>query len=272
MNYQNKEHTFVVCAYQESSYLEACIRSVMSQTVRSKVVIVTSTPNPYIQKIADRYHIPIVVNTGKHGLAEDWNFAVKTANTPLVTVAHQDDIYGRHYAEVILRTATKCSYPLILFTDYYELREGKIVKNNRLLKVKRFMLNPLRFRLLWRNIWIRRRVLSMGSAICCPSVTIVKNHVQLPIFKNNMKSNIDWQAWEELSREKGEFAYISHPLILHRIHGESTTSQLLKKDQRKAEDLYMYRKFWPEWIARMIEYFYQAAEKSNDISQGTVGK
>lgn len=272
MNYQNTEHTFVVCAYQESPYLEACIRSTMGQTVRSKVMIVTSTPSRYIQKIADRYHISVVVNNRKHGLAEDWNFAIETADTPLVTVAHQDDIYGRHYVEAILRTATMCSYPLILFTDYYELREGKVVRKNRLLKVKRFMLSPLRLRLLWKSIWIRRRILSMGSAICCPSVTIVKNHLRLPIFENNMKSNIDWQAWEVISREKGEFAYISRPLILHRIHGESTTSQLLKKDQRKAEDLYMYRKFWPEWMARLIEYFYQYAERSNNANQGAMKK
>ena len=265
LKYRNSDHTFVICAYKESPYLKDCIRSVKSQSVRSSVLIVTSTPNAYIQGIADQYGIPVVCNHGEDGIAGDWNFAVEAAKTSLVTIVHQDDIYGRHYLEAILRTADLCSYPLILFTDYDELRDGKIVRGNRLLRVKRLMLSPLKIKACWKSIWVRRRILSMGSAICCPSVTIVKKNVSLPVFENNMKSNIDWQAWEKLSRGKGEFAYISSALMLHRIHRDSTTSQLLEKDQRRSEDLYMYRKFWPEWIAGIIEHFYQAAEKSNEI-------
>ena len=82
-------------------------------------------------------------------------------------------------------------------------------------------------------------------------------------FKNNMKSNIDWQAWEEISKLEGEFAYISYPCMEHRIHKESTTSELLEMNGRRQEDLYVFRKFWPEWIAKLIEYFYQSSEKSN---------
>ena len=46
-------HTFVVLAYKESSYLEECIKSVLNQKYPSKVVIATSTPNQYIENIAD---------------------------------------------------------------------------------------------------------------------------------------------------------------------------------------------------------------------------
>ena len=266
MKYGNKDHTFVICAYKESPYLEDCIRSVTGQTICSSVMIVTSTPNTFIRKTADKYQIPLICNHGEAGIAGDWNFAIKTAKTPLVTIAHQDDIYGRHYLEAVLQAASFCSHPLILFTDYDELRDGKIVRGNRLLRVKRLMLSPLKIKACWKSIWVRRRILSMGSAICCPSVTIVKKNVSLPVFENNMKSNIDWQAWEKMSREKGEFAYIPSALMLHRIHRDSTTSQLLEKDQRRVEDLYMYRKFWPEWIAGIIEHFYQYAEKSNEIN------
>ena len=266
MKYGNKDHTFVICAYKESPYLEDCIRSVTGQTICSSVMIVTSTPNTFIRKTADKYQIPLICNHGEAGIAGDWNFAIKTAKTPLVTIAHQDDIYGRHYLEAVLQAASFCSHPLILFTDYDELRDGKIVRGNRLLRVKRLMLSPLKIKACWKSIWVRRRILSMGSAICCPSVTIVKKNVSLPVFENNMKSNIDWQAWEKLSHEKGEFAYIPSALMLHRIHRDSTTSQLLEKDQRRVEDLYMYRKFWPAWIAGIIEHFYQSAEKSNEIN------
>ncbi len=89
--------------------------------------------------------------------------------------------------------------------------------------------------------------LSIGSAICCPAVTLVKEKYWTVFpLKNNMKSNIDWQAWEEISRRKGEFAYTARAGMEHRIHQESTTSELIEENGRRAEDLYMF----PEILAR----------------------
>ena len=51
----SKKHTFVVCAYKESQYLEECIQSVLNQNVKSKVIISTGTPNSYIKEIAEKY-------------------------------------------------------------------------------------------------------------------------------------------------------------------------------------------------------------------------
>ena len=34
-------HTFAVCAYKDSPYLEECLRSVTSQTVKSEVICCT---------------------------------------------------------------------------------------------------------------------------------------------------------------------------------------------------------------------------------------
>lgn len=264
-NYDRTSHTFVICAYQESPYLEECIQSLLRQTIRTKVCIATSTPNSLIDSLADRYHLPVFVNTGKTGIAEDWNFACACADTPLVTLAHQDDVYEATYTEDILAVLNECSHPLIAFTDYYEIRNDVTVTKNRLLTVKRILLSPLKIRVFWKNRFVRRRILSIGSAICCPTVTIVKQNLSWPLFRDNMKSNIDWQAWEEVSRLNGEFAYVPKPVVKHRIHEGSTTSELLEVNGRKEEDLYMFRKFWPEWAARLIDWFYQTNEKSNSI-------
>jgi len=51
----------------------------------------------------------------------------------------------------------------------------------------------------------------------------------------------------------------------HRIHQESTTSELIEENGRRAEDLYMFRKFWPGWVAKMIEKVYQKSEESNEV-------
>ena len=47
------DHTFAICAYKESPYLEECIKSLKNQTIKSNILIATSTPNDYIKGIAD---------------------------------------------------------------------------------------------------------------------------------------------------------------------------------------------------------------------------
>ena len=51
------KHTFVICAYKESSYLEECIVSLEKQTVKSNILMVTSTPNAFISGMAEKCHL-----------------------------------------------------------------------------------------------------------------------------------------------------------------------------------------------------------------------
>ena len=46
----------------------------------------------------------------------------------------------------------------------------------------------------------------------------------------------------------------------------STTTKTLENGGRVEENFEMYRKFWPKGIARFINHFYTASEKSNDLS------
>ena len=50
-------HTFAVCAYGESPYLEECIESLKGQSIKSNILIATSTPNKYIKNIAEKYNV-----------------------------------------------------------------------------------------------------------------------------------------------------------------------------------------------------------------------
>ena len=46
------EHTYVVCAYKESPFLEECIQSLERQTVSSSILISTAMPNQHISESA----------------------------------------------------------------------------------------------------------------------------------------------------------------------------------------------------------------------------
>lgn len=258
------KHTFVICAYKESPYLEKCIQSLLAQTISSKILLITSTPCNYIENLCQKYNIPYYINTGETGITQDWNFAYSKCTTPFITIAHQDDIYFKHYTETVLKEMKRAKKPLIFFCNYYEIRNGKLVKRNRLLKVKRILLFLLRFSMFQKSIVVRRRILSLGCPICCPSVTFARENLPKVIFKNHFRSNEDWEAWEMISKLKGEFIYVPKAFMAHRIHKDSETTAIIQANGRNKEDIEMFEKFWPTLIAKIISYHYKKSESSNN--------
>ncbi|MDD6551340.1 MAG: glycosyltransferase [Lachnospiraceae bacterium] len=259
------DHTFVICAYKECHYLSELIESLLAQTVKSEIIIETSTPNAYIKDIADKHGIKVYVNQGKKGITEDWNYAMSIADTNLVTIAHQDDIYLPDYTKTMLRYMEKAKHPLIFFSDYAELRNGDVVKENQNLKVKRFLLRKLEKQKNWSKKGVRRRSLSLGDAICCPSVTYYMSNLPKPLFADHFEASEDWEAWERLSKIDGDFIYAPEILMCHRIHVESATTKVIGENRRRTETFEMYRKFWPMWIAKILTDAYAGSEKSNQI-------
>ena len=163
-HYDKSSHTHVILAYGQSPFLEECIQSLQNQTEQTRIIMATSTPNDFLTALADRYHLPLRVNPRKSSLAGDWDFALHCAQTPLVTLAHQDDIYHKYYTADILKAANQARKPLIIHTDYWEIREDRMVDHNRLLRIKRLMLLPMRLPLFWKSRFIRRRTITWGTA------------------------------------------------------------------------------------------------------------
>ena len=143
-----------------------------------------------------------------------------------------------------------------------ELREGKKTESNRLLRIKRILMLPTR--LFPGRKFARRMSLALGNAICCPSVTYLKSVTGENPFQDTYKSNLDWELTEKLSRRKGSFVYNPRIRMHHRIHGGSTTTEIIGDSLRTKEDFEMMKKFWPEGIARRLSRAYAASEKSNE--------
>ena len=263
MKYTDKDHTWIICAYRESPFLEACIRSLKEQTVRSRILLATSTPNGTISALAEKYGIPVFINEGEKGIGGDWNFALDCAETELRTIAHQDDLYEEHYTEDLIRTVNRARDPILYFTNYGELRNDRKTEKNRLLRIKRAMLIPIR--LFPRRRWARRLSLAFGNAVCCPSVTYVMSRMGDRRFGSRFASDLDWEMSEQLSREKGSFVYNPQIRMYHRIHGDSATTGLIGDHRRMQEDYEMMRKFWPDRIARRLARIYASSEKSNQV-------
>lgn len=258
-----KNHTFVVCAYKESEYLEECIKSVENQNVKSNIIMVTSTPNEYIKEIAQKHNIKLYINDAESGIGQDWNFGVSKTKTKYVTVAHQDDIYNSNYLEEIVNKINKGKEFVIAFGDYREIKNGEIIPLTKNLKIKKILLSRLK-----KNGNKKRAknfALKFGSAICCPCVTINTELVGKTPYKTGLKCDLDWETWHEFSKLDYDFLYINKELMCHRIHENSETSNLIENNIRLEEDLLMLERYWPKPIAKLIMKFYAKAIKTNKM-------
>lgn len=256
-------HSFVVCAYGESPYLEECVKSLVNQSASSEIVIATSTPNLLIESVACKYQIPLYSRCGEPGIAADWNFAIGCTSTRYVTIAHQDDVYLSDYSSNAVSMLNRMKKPLLYFSDYGEIRDGRSVERSPLLNAKKWMMLPYRLKRLTFTGLVKRLPISFGNPICCPSVTYDVSNLQMPLFESGFRSNLDWDAWERFSRLDGSFVYDSHVRMYHRVHDGSETSACIADNARTLEDLEMLKRFWPKPIAKMINRVYSGAQRFN---------
>lgn len=264
-HYTADDFTFVVCAYKENPKLEDCILSLINQRKKAHIIVSTSTPNVYIDSICKKYNLKLHINKGIAGIAYDWNYGYNQAKTDLVTIAHQDDVYDDNYVEEVLKYANKGKDIQILYTDYYELRDGVREDSNKLLKIKRLMNLPLRPKMCWGNRFIRKRILSFGNPICCPAVTINKSRCGSNVFYTPYKNSCDYMTWATLAKKNGQFIYIPKKLMAHSIYAGSTTTQNIHENIRAQEDFEILCMFWPNFLAKLIFKFYSKGMDSNNV-------
>ena len=248
-----KKHTFAICAYRESEYLEDCIKSLMSQTIPTNYIIVTSTPNKQIESLAKKYKIPYYVRDGKPDIQDDWNFAYNQSKTELVTVAHQDDLYDPDYTKYILDNYDKKI--LMYNTDYVPYKNGADASDNNS-KIKRILKFFTKYKFFARFRFFKVMSLAFGNTINCPSVTYNKKILGNTVFTSELKFCLDWDTFLKIARKKGISIYIPYKLVKYRIHDDATTKKFILNNKRQEEDLAMFCKIWPKWMAKIIMKFY----------------
>lgn len=259
-NFTGKDFTFVVCAYKECEYLEECINSLINQTVKTNIIISTSTPNDYIKAIADKYNIEIRVNPNG-GQIKDYNFAMQQPKTELVMIMHQDEVLVDGFVEKVLFELNHVKRPIIAFTNYLEMHNDIIDKKPSIMvRIKRVLLLPLHVHSL-SGTWLGKRGIQLlGNPITHPTVVCVKKEMPQEIFKEKYKASMDWDLWERLSKQEGSFVYVKDVLMYHRMNDENQTVKLLNTTNARYEDEYeIFCRFWPKPIAKFIMKFYSKA-------------
>lgn len=258
-------HTFVVPAYGRSEHLGACLHSLRQQTVASKCVVVTSTPFEGIEAQVAAHGATLVTHSPNRGIGHDWNYALSCVESEWATIAHQDDVYYPEYLEKIAAGIRLAKNPVLAFTDYAELRGEAIDASSSLLRIKRLLLQ-LGFlgRREVRSRWAKRNCLRFGCAIPCPAVTLKVNRAS-PLFRTDLKVNLDWAAWLDRADKQGSFVWIREVLMGHRIHTSSETSAGIEAGYRAEEDRMLLESLWPAPVAAVLSRLMRLAYTSNEV-------
>jgi len=259
-------HTFVICAYEDSEYLEECLQTIILQKSiklgKSKIIMYTSTPNNSIKKLSNQYEIPLFTGTGGN-ISRDWNNALSFVETKYATITHQDDLYLPDYGERIMVEFEKSCDTLLVFTNYGEIdRNNNIRSRNVNLKIKSFFLKLMNF--FPRCKIYQRRIYAFGNFISAPTVSynlaLLKNFK----FDESLKATSDWDAWERIMKLSGIVRYVKTIEMFHRIHNRSITTVNIKNGQREKEELLMFKRYWSSPISTFLMKFYIRSQRFNE--------
>lgn len=258
-------HTFAVCAYGDSPYLETCLRSLRGQTVDSDIILCTSTPSDYIMNLAEQYQVPMYIRKGRPNIRDDWNFACERASGRYVTIAHQDDVYHKRYAEQLKRFAERWPDMILFTTDYITIRHGKLAKRGAVERIKKVLRFPLRFPSMCGNRWVKQAALMLGNPICCPSCAYHKAVLPQPLFRSDYKFALDWELLLDLAGHKGRFVCVEQPLICYRVHEAAATKTCIEDQSRRREETEVFSRLWPAPLVRLIMRCYQKSYDSYSL-------
>ncbi len=255
-------HTFAVCAYKDSPYLEECIRSLKRQSVSAEIILCTSTPSPFLEEMAERYGLPLYVRDGASDIQDDWNFAFEKAGTRLVTIAHQDDCYHRDYAAEVQRCWERYPDTSVFMTDCGIVKGTTPQAPGTIQFVKHVLRMPLRLTKLADRIWVKKLPLRFGNPIICPSCTYDREKTGEPLFDSPYKFALDWDTMWKLAEQPGRFVCVERPLIRYRVHDGAATKACIESHRRAADETAMFEKIWPKPIVRLLMQFYGLAYRA----------
>lgn len=249
------KHTFVIMGYGESPYIEEAYLALKAQTIKSNIIMTSSTPNDYQSDFAKKNDIPFIINPNRKDFAGDLNFAYATADTDYVTMVHQDDLLMPKYAESCIELANQYQDALIVFTDYMEYSNGNFSSDSLNMKIKKILMTVhFPFKNSLNSSFLKRSLISFGNPISCPSIFYVKKNIGLLEFDYDYKVSPEWEVLVRLSKMNGRFVFVKDKLHAYRVHEGQITSVGL--DNRKREDILVFNILWPRPIASILIKFY----------------
>jgi hypothetical protein len=256
--YRNRmDHAFVVMAFGQSPFVEGCLRDLSRQTLRSRIVLSTSTPSETLEHLARAYDAEYAISEPGRGIGADWNFALRASGARFVTLVHQDDTYRPEFLEASLGLLKRYDAALS-FTGYDEVDDAGRKTSSKISRVKHAMDAAILGNIKNPTSWRMRLYLAFGVALPCSSVTYDLEKLGDFEFSTAYKANLDWDAWLRLVEAGKRFVREPSRLVGRRHNELTATSRAHASGARRREDEEMFHRIWPAPLARLVATAYRA--------------
>lgn len=261
MRKKKYRHVFSVPCYGDSPYLEELIRSLLRQSLRAHIILVSAGDSAFLRELSARFGLPLYLREGKPCLRDDWNFAYEKGAelAELVTIAHQDDLYDPDYLKAVLHAFSLYPDMSLFFCDCRTIDASGNVFSRRAEAVKRFLRLRLRNHERADRRSVKLSALRFGNGIICPSCCYRPSLCGTPLFQNSYRFIIDWDTFLRLSRRPGRFLSLEKPLLSYRVHGGAETARQIESHNREKEEEEEFRKLHGAFLAGILMLFYRRA-------------
>lgn len=111
--------------------------------------------------------------------------------------------------------------------------------------------------------FFKKDSLTFGNSICCPTCEYNKELCRSTILQSRLKFACDWETFVDLAGTRHPFLYVDKVLTYYRIHDEATSKEWTEDNKRK-EEIYMFKKFCLMWLVRVGYNIFKISYKTYD--------
>ena len=237
--------TVAVPVFNGARFLPHTLDSLLGQQHDDfEVVVIDDVSTDDSVAIAESRGVRVVRNEVRRGLAGNWNAAFALAKTPLLVIAHQDDVYDPRFLAATSKLLATYPRAFIAHT-----RAGIIDAHDRPVVTA-----AARFKdRFWpadepyeRPPEAELRMLQTGNYIVCPAVMFRMSAVEtIGTFNESYRFVPDWEYWLRGLVAGFTIAGTHAPLVQWRSHEANATKQEEATLRRYDEELELL-----EWLSR----------------------
>lgn len=222
--------TIALPVYKRTDYVREALESAMNQSVKCSILLVdNNSPHNDFKEILDSYgydHAKYVKTTETVPQDENFNNCFRYAETPWVTILHDDDMLHYQFVEFVQK----------IFRKYSDKAGGITFRSH----VSDVVWNGLKESVeLTKNIRIVREPFFIFAHLTpFPGVVLkTKSAIELGGFKQELHPIADFDFWYRYSSIEKMFM-VEQKMAYYRISPSQSTNHLIKA---MINDLYEYR-------------------------------
>ncbi|KPV96569.1 putative glycosyl transferase [Pseudoalteromonas sp. P1-9] len=234
----------IPCYKPDFNYLEQAINSVLTQSLDCYELLIVDgeeVPNLELQKLAKKYqHVPAryIYNTADKTMAGNWNFAIQSSQTELVTLLHSDDFLETNY--ILRMTQIVGLHPGVAA---YFCGASIVDESSRTIisfpDLVKYFIRP---RTKFITLQGEKGIISLlkGCYIFCPTICYRKSKLGNCVFNKKWKMVTDLQFYIDLLIANKQVLGVHDKLYTYRRHKENQTSKLTVNCERFNEEVIIY--------------------------------